>query len=304
MASESLGCCTIVKGKIGIATVLYNSGEVLAEFLASLRSQTYTNFVVYVVDNASVDNSAEQCSLAGDRFIVTINKRNTGFAYGTNQGIRQALEDGCEYVLLLNNDVAFEADFLDRFVKGMERTAADIGAPLTFYYDRPNIIWAAGGRFQRWAGYRPLHLGMEQQYSAEFAQDRLIQFSPGSGLMAHRRVFERIGFLDETFFTYWEDTDFSVRALKAGLRSYLIPKARLWHKVSSLTGMNSEFQRFYAVRNHALYIAKHCGPLEATLLHGIYLTAYRLIGLLRLRTDERVAFWKKGIEIARTAGYK
>jgi hypothetical protein len=68
--------------------------------------------------------------------------------------------------------------------------------------------------------------------------------------------------------------------------------------------MHSDFQRFYAVRNHALYIAKHCGSLEAMLLQGIYLTAFRLMGLLRLRRDERVTFWKKGMEIARTAGYQ
>jgi GT2 family glycosyltransferase len=300
-AAERTSSAGIVPGKVGIATVLFNSGAVLPEFLQSLEAQTHRNFVVYAVDNASADDSAEKCKQAGDRFVVTINEQNTGFAHGTNQGIQQALADGCEFIFLLNNDVVFEADFLHELMQGMERTGADIAAPLTFYHDRPEVIWAAGGTFQRWAGYRPIHLGMGQTDGGQFAEDRPIQFSPGSGLLARRHVFERIGLLDEAYFTYWEDTDFSVRALKAGLKSYLIPKARLWHKVSSLTGMRSDFQRFYAVRNHALYIAKHCGVFHAQLLHAAYLVSYRITGLLRHRTDERVKVWKEGMAIARSA---
>jgi hypothetical protein len=68
--------------------------------------------------------------------------------------------------------------------------------------------------------------------------------------------------------------------------------------------MHSYFQRFYAVRNHALYISKHCGSVEAALLHGIYLTAYHFAGFVRLRMDERVTFWKNGMALARTAGYR
>ena len=289
----------VVPGRIGVATVLFNSGRVLPEFLDSLQAQTYRNFIVYAVDNASTDDSVAQCNTAGSRFVVTLNDSNTGFAHGTNQGIRQALADGCEFVFLLNNDTVFPPDFLDQMTQGLQRTGADIAAPLTFYHDRPDVIWAAGGTFQKWAGYRPVHLGMEQIDKGQFAEDRPIQFSPGSGVLARRHVFQQVGLLDEAYFTYWEDTDFSVRALKTGLTSYLIPAARLWHKVSSLAGRGSDFQRFYAVRNHALFISKNCGAVHAWLLNAAYLTAYRLMGLLRRKTDERVEVWKQGVQVAR-----
>lgn len=291
-----------VEGKIGIATVLFNSQEVLPDFLTSLHSQTYENFVVYAVDNASTDLSAEICRQQGSRFMVTVNTENTGFAHATNQGIRQAIEDGCEFVLLLNNDVAFQSDFLAQLMAGLQRKNADIVAPLTYYHDRPDIIWAAGGRLQRMAGFRPVHLGMNQRDTGQFPSDLRIQFAPGSAIFARRSVFATVGLLDEAFYTYWEDTDFAVRALRAGLRNYLIPAAKLWHKVSSLTGVNSPFQRFYAVRNHAFFIRKHCTLIEAQILSAFYLAWYRVSGLGTAH-DPRIESWKAGLKLAKEQGF-
>jgi len=292
----------VVAGKIGIATVLFNSGSVLPDFFRSLAAQTYSNFVVYAVDNASTDGSVAFCRDQPVPVVVTENPDNTGFAYGTNQGIRQAIADGCEIVLILNNDVVFEANFFAQLVEGYRRTKADIVVPITYYHDRPNVIWAAGGTLQSFFGYRPVHLGMEQADNGQFPSDRRIQFAPGSCLFVRREVFSKIGLLDETYFTYWEDTDFAVRALRAGLRNYLIPAAKLWHKVSSLTGKNSPFQQFYAVRNHAFFIRKHCSPVHARILSALYLAWYRVSSLGR-GNDPRVDSWKAGLDLAKSGGF-
>jgi len=286
-------------GKIGVATVLFNSGSVLPDFFKSLRLQTYLNFVVYAVDNASTDGSAALCRDQGVNFVVTENSGNFGFARATNQAIRQAIDDRCELILILNNDVVFEPDFFSELTEGLRRNTADMVAPLTYYHDRPNVIWAAGGKLQRLAGYRPVHLGMDQADIGQFASDRRIQFAPGSCILAQRSVFSRIGLLDEIFFTYWEDTDFAVRALKKSLRTYLVPKAKLWHKVSSLAGMNSPFQRYYAVRNHSLYIRKHCSPVATKLISSLYLAVYRLSGLYNGMKDPRIGIWKEGLQLAK-----
>src|ERR1035438_2979596 len=89
-------------GKIGVVTVLYNSASVLPDFFASVDLQSYRHFVVYCVDNASQDGSAKMCADRGDRYIVIQNAQNMGVAAGNNQGIRDAIKDGCEYVLFLN----------------------------------------------------------------------------------------------------------------------------------------------------------------------------------------------------------
>jgi GT2 family glycosyltransferase len=291
-----------VRGRVGIATVLFNSEKVLPDFLDSLHAQTYKDMVVYAVDNASTDRSVEICLQQGNRLVVIANTENSGFAHATNQGIRLALQDGCEFVLLLNNDVAFRSDFLAQLVAGLQRNNADTVAPLTYYHDRPDIIWAAGGRLQRIGGFRPVHLGMGQRDNGQFPADLRIDFAPGSGILVRRSVFATVGLLDENFFTYWEDTDFAVRTLRAGLRSYLIPSAKLWHKVSSLSGMNSPFQQFYAVRNHALYICKHCAPIEARLLSGLYLSWYQISEMFAPQ-GSRVQSWKAGLKLARDLGF-
>jgi GT2 family glycosyltransferase len=281
-------------GKIGIVTVLYNSSDVLPDFFRSLHAQTYSNFVVYAVDNASSDDSVDLCRQQGPRFVMMLNAGNIGFASGTNQGILQALKDGCETILLLNNDVSFEPDFLQRLVEGRLRHQASMVAPLTYYHEKPSTIWAAGGMLQKAFGYRPVHIGMGQEDTGKFSTDRIIQFAPGSCILIERSVFAAIGLLDETYFMYWEDADFAVRALKEGLSMHLISAAKLWHKVSSLAGLNSPFQRYYAVRNHALYIRKHCSGARAKLLCAIYLSAYWLAGLRKRIPDPRIAVWREG----------
>jgi GT2 family glycosyltransferase len=287
------------QGKIGVATVLFNSEGVLPDFLDSLRKQTYSRFTVYAVDNASTDQSGDICAGFDADIVLTRNQENVGFAAATNQGITQAISDGCEYVLILNNDVLFPPEFFAELVKGLVNNKADLVAPLTYYFDSPNVIWAAGGRLQHLLGYRPVHLGMCESDHGQFVRDQKIEFAPGSAILARRDVFARVGFFDEAFFTYWEDVDFAVRALRAGLQMFLIPRAKLWHKVSSLAGMNSQFQRYYAVRNHAFYIHKHCGAFHSAVLSFAYLTFYRFAALFRKGDRSCVRYWKEGLELAK-----
>jgi hypothetical protein len=76
-------------------------------------------------------------------------------------------------------------------------------------------------------------------------------------MLIRREVFERIGFLDDKYFAYFEDTDFCYRAKQSGISLFYIPSAHLLHKVSSLTGSDSDFSIHYSVRNHVYYILKN-----------------------------------------------
>ena len=99
--------------KVGVVTVTYNSQQVLPDFFASLWSQTHTNFVLYAVDNASSDDSVQLVRAEADERIRLIeNASNVGVAAGNNIGITAARNDGCEYVLLLNNDTVFSGSLL------------------------------------------------------------------------------------------------------------------------------------------------------------------------------------------------
>src|SRR5579862_9142466 len=131
---------------IGIVTVTYNSGLVIDDFLRSLLAQTYRDFILYIVDNASSDRTLSLVNGYNDpRICIIANSGNLGIAKANNQGITLALSAGCNYVLLVNNDTEFGPALLATLVTGMETHAADMTAPKILFHHDQEVIWSAGG---------------------------------------------------------------------------------------------------------------------------------------------------------------
>jgi GT2 family glycosyltransferase len=244
--------------KIGAVTVTYNGESVLQEFLSSIAQQTYQNFTLYVVDNASRDRTLEMVrEVAGVPVVLIANHQNVGVAEGNNQGIRAALADGCEYVLLLNNDTVLSSDLFQQLWQGLKTNRCDMATGKMYYHDRPDVIWCAGGSLLPWQGYEVRHDGADQRDTGQFERARRISYTPTCCLLARRSVFERIGLMDSRYFVYFDDVDFLYRAYKAGLSLWYFPQAKLWHKVSSSTGATSDFTLHYCTRNRIYFQRKH-----------------------------------------------
>lgn len=274
-----------IRGRIGVVTVTYNSSQVLPEFLLSLESQTHHDFVLYAVDNASKDDTLIQLAQWSDpRKAVIPNIENLGVAAGNNQGIRSAIEDGCEYVLLLNNDVCFGSELFQQLLDGLRGHRCSMTTPLIYYHEPKDKIWCAGGYFQPRLGYRSLHYGENQIDVGQFSEVRAVTYAPTCCVLIRREVFSQIGLMDERYFVYSDDTDFMLRAMKAGLVLYYLPTAKLWHKVNSLTGADSPFSMRYGARNRAFFIAKHVGGKRAGVFHWLYSMYYLLRFVLRKDT--------------------
>lgn len=284
--------------KVGIVTVTFNSAEVLPDFISSLKKQCFSNYVLYAVDNASTDNG---CALLRDGIpgaIVIQNADNLGFAAGTNQGIRKALSDECDAILLLNNDVIFGPDLIEKLVAGMNEFDCDMTAPMMYYHEPSDKIWAAGGTLQTRLGFRPIHRGLNEPDRGQYQLPARVTFAPFCCVLIRSSVFGRIGFLDEQYFTYAEDADFMFRCLKAGIALWYIPAARLWHKVSSLTGTLSTFSIRYGSRNRAYFIAKHMPWLYRQIFNILYPTYYVLKHLFGLDSRQncriQLSAWAEG----------
>lgn len=262
-------------GKIGVVTVTFNSGSVLPDFFSSIQQQTCNTFELFAVDNASKDDTIKRLRDWGDpRLVLITNEQNLGVAAGNNQGIRAAIISGCEYILLLNNDVVFGAELFQQLLDGMRAHNCQMTTPIIYYHDRPNIIWAAGGCFQPLFGYRGVLLGGGEADQGQYGMPAVVQHAPTCCVLFERGVFARIGLMDERYFVYHDDTDFMLRALKLNERLMLLPKAKLWHKVSSLTGNASEFAIRYGTRNRALLLAKFLGRALFMPYDAIYRTYY------------------------------
>ena len=104
--------------KIGLVTITYNSADVLRSFLDCVWKQTHSDLILYVIDNASTDVTLPMLDNETDiRLRVVKNSKNLGVAKGNNQGIRQAILDGCDQVLIINNDVEFEITLIEKLIK-------------------------------------------------------------------------------------------------------------------------------------------------------------------------------------------
>ncbi len=266
--------------KIGVVTVTYNSSQVLEGFLTSLLRQTYSDFVLYVVDNASADKTLEQLSSYKDpRICLIANPQNLGIAEGNNQGIRSALAAGCGSVLLLNNDTEFGPSLLEDLTSGLQAHACDMSAPKILFHDNQRTIWSAGGGFNPLKGYAGFHYGLGQIDRGQFDEARSVKHAPACCLLIRKEVFEQIGLMDDLYFVYLDDTDFCYRAMRAGLKLVYLPSANLLHKASSLTGgPESEFSVRYRTRNQIYFILKHLGPWRGL----YYLPAFQLYQLAKL----------------------
>jgi GT2 family glycosyltransferase len=222
---------------IAIIVLNWNGRDLTLDCLRSLEGVTTPNLRTVLVDNASADGTVEAVRRRyHDRVTIIQNADNLGFAAGNNVGIRQALADGADFILLLNNDTVVAEDFVDHLVKPMLDTPGiGITAPKIYYAEPEKQIWFAGGEISLWRGTAK-HTGIRAMDAGQFDTAHDIDYASGCAFLARRAVFEKIGDLDPGYRAYFEDADFCLRARDAGFRIRYVPAAHVWHRISASTG--------------------------------------------------------------------
>src|SRR5690606_4879769 len=181
--------------------------------------------------------------------------QNLGFTGGNNLGIRYALAGGAEYIMLLNNDTMVAPDMLDVLVKAMSAgPAIGVAGPTIYYYSQPETIWSAGGNID-WKHGLTNMIGIGDEDKGQFGTaTREVDFVTGCALLVRRDVWEKAGLLDDKFFMYYEETEWCVRAQRAGFRIIHVPMAMMWHKISLAEREASERVYYYMTRNRLLFL--------------------------------------------------
>lgn len=223
--------------RVAIIVLTWNGKALTLACLESLMSLDYGAVRIIVVDNGSADGTAEAVRGAyGNRVTLVENPANLGFSRGNNAGIRRALEDGAELVLLLNNDTTVDPALVRSLVEAI-LSSEDIGiaGPKIYYASPPDRIWFAGGEISLARGVSR-HIGIRERDRGQYDEIRDVDYVTGCALMARREVFEAVGDLDPIFAAYYEDADFCMRARRAGFRVVYVPAGRVWHKISASTG--------------------------------------------------------------------
>ncbi len=247
--------------KVSIIILNWNGLEDTLECLYSLSKIDYDNFEVILVDNNSSGNDVEIIKEKYGDLITSliVNDKNLGFSGGNNEGIKAAIQNGADYVMLLNNDTVVEADFLSVLVDKVNYTE-NIGilTPMIKFFSAKDKIWSAGGSISKIkaSGFT---FGYNKP-AAKYSSDRLCAFASGCCMMIKREVIENVGLLDEDYFLYIEDTDFCHRTIDAQYKILYVGVSRIYHKVFSTTSRDHKLlPLYYSIRNRLYFARKNLG---------------------------------------------
>lgn len=274
--------------KIGIVTVTYNGVTVLDDFIRCLKEQSCQDYILYAIDNFSTDDSADEmerlCIAHGIPFQLIRNDTNVGVARANNQGIRLALADACDPVIIANNDIEFYTDTLSAVKEYAQQRPTDMILPKVVFHDQPDLVWCAGGKISTLRGV-PRTAGYREKDGEEFAVPKYVTSAPTCFLVVPAAVFKAVGLMDEDYFVYLDDSDFVVRAAKSGYRIYYTPGPVIRHKVSISTGgADSPFTIHQISKNTLLFLYKNNPPLLA----AWYIFVALIRNMLHLRRYDAV----------------
>lgn len=240
--------------RVAVIVVNFNGTDDTHQCLRSLRNLDYPNVEIVLVDNGSKPPVGELFAAEYPWVRVIQNPVNGGWAGGNNLGIRDALARGAEYFVLLNNDTIVAPNLVTRLVAGLN-AGYDVVGPLVNWMDEPGVRMMDGCTF-------------DAEGSASFfdrpqipvAEITAVEIVYGCCLTTSAEVIRRIGLLDERFFLIHEESDFCLRARRAGFRCAVLPEVLVWHKgSSSFQREGKPLQRYFDARNLFLLMWKHVG---------------------------------------------
>jgi GT2 family glycosyltransferase len=272
--------------KKAVVIVNWNGRSLLDACIGSVLGQTSLPDEIFLVDNSSSDGSVEHVCRSWPSVSVIEAGANLGFAGGNNLGIRQALAKGAEAILLLNNDAQLAPDALERLASALDREGAEVwaAAPKILYRSMPDVIWAAGGSFDWWRGLS-VDRGLNQRDAGQYDTPERVGSATACCVLIRSEAFRRIGLLDEAYFMYFEDADFSARMAQAGGRIIYEPGARVLHDVFGSSGGTphrpSPVALYYSTRNRSQFISRHApDPLRRLVAHGFTIGS-RIVRLMQ-----------------------
>jgi GT2 family glycosyltransferase len=255
-----------------IVILNWNGAKDTIACVESCLELNYDNYRILIVDNGSSDDSE---SVLRERFPaidLLQTGKNLGFAGGNNVGIRYALEQGADFVWLLNNDTVVDSACLSYLVEAAEsdKTIGMVGNKI-YYLDKPEIIWFAGGEIDLQRGGLSKHIGKDHKDDGSYDRPVSTGFVTGCSILAKRAMIKDVGPMDEAYFLYFEDVDWNLSAQKQGWKLFYEPRAKLWHKEGAQTRESCSSQFIYYSLRNRLYFMKRFAPMRMMNCHLLQL---------------------------------
>lgn len=220
-----------------------------------------------------------------EALVLIRNERNYGFAEGNNIGIRFALDVvKPDYILLLNSDTVVDPDFLLELVRiGDSDERVGVLGPKVSYYHDPSKINSAGCEMRYWSGFA-INVGIGEMDNGQFSDVREVDCVHGSAILIKASAFQDIGLLDPDFFVLLEETEWCLRARKAGYKILFVPTAQIYHKENFSASRQCKYY-YYRNCNRILLLKKHQTSFRKA-IYGLSITLRTLAGSIILSIEE------------------
>ncbi len=244
--------------KIFIILLNYNNYIDTIECIKSIKeNEKQIEYEIIVVDNKSTNNSVEELEKIEGIHLIKA-EDNKGFSHGNNLGIEYAINNKAEYLLLLNNDTIITENSISKIYKEMTKhnDVGIMGARIMYHEDKNKINYI-GGRVN-WNKGTVIIERKGKTYIEEKQDFKYTEFVTGCCMLIKKETIEKLGYLPEQYFMYYEDIDYCVNAKRHGYKLGVCLNSIIYHKESASSGgMQSAFSIKWNTRNRLIFIERY-----------------------------------------------
>jgi GT2 family glycosyltransferase len=244
--------------KVIVLILSYNGKHLLDDSVSSYLNNDYGNCEVVVIDNGSTDGTKEYVEKKWPQVTVLRTEINLKYSGGFNFGLDYAFnKKNADYVLITNNDVKADKYVISSCVEtALSNDKIAFVTGKVYYFDQPDIFQTVGKKYDpvHWFGG---HIGRKEKDIGQFDKTTELAWCDDIFWLVSKRVYIEVGGYDTEFAFQSEDSDWQVRAKKAGYKIFFTPNAKIWHKESMTIGKTSAFKAYYDNRNPLILHLKY-----------------------------------------------
>lgn len=290
-----------MNNKLAIILVNWNQYALTRACINSIIGCNYKKLKIILVDNNSHDGSVKKLKKEFDFIDFIQNKSNLGFTGANNIGIRYAKNKGFEFIMLLNNDTEVDKNFIEPLLNRF-KIDDSIGAiqPLILNFHNKKTVWNFGGKFNNFFGI-PITLN-KNIYIKNLLNKSYTDWVSGCCFVIRSSLIDLVGFLDDDYFVYYEDVDYSIKITSLGYKLGLEKKSIIFHhegkswlQKKSHEGSVSPQTHYLSIRNHILFLKKNRDKFNMLGIFSYQLLkifSYSLYFIFRLRFVKLVMVYK------------